>query len=76
MVVVVGRVASSFESWLSFGDCGEDDDDGIGDIVGDDGDYGEKKRKIRGHENVDADDIGFFSLQVLMLALLVLWWWL
>ena len=42
MVVVVGRVASSFESWLSFGD------DGIGDIVGDDGDYGEKKRKIGG----------------------------
>ena len=70
MVAVVGRVASSFEAWLSFGD------DGIGDIVGDDGDYGEKKRKIRGHENVDADDIGFFSLQVLMLALLVLWWWL
>ena len=44
MVAVVGRVASSFESWLSFGDCGEHDDDGIGDIVGDDGDYGERKR--------------------------------
>ena len=42
MVVVVGRVASSFEPWLSFGD------DGIGDIVGDDGDDGEKKRKIGG----------------------------
>ena len=47
MLAVVGGVASSFESWLSFGDC-EDDDDGIGDIVGDDGDYGEKKRKIGG----------------------------
>ena len=67
MVAVVGGVASSFEAWLSFGDCEEDDDDGIGDIVGDDGDYG---------ENVYADDIGFFSHQVLMLALLVLWWWL
>ena len=48
MVAVVGGVASSFEAWLSFGDCEEDDDDGIGDIVGDDGDYGEKKRKIGG----------------------------
>ena len=46
MVVVVGRVASSFKSWLSFGDCGEDDGDD--DVVGDDGDYGEKKRKIGG----------------------------
>ena len=48
MVAVVGGVASSFESWLSFDDCDEDDDDGIGDIVGDDGNYGEKKRKIGG----------------------------
>ena len=74
MVAVVGGVASSFEAWLSFGNCEEDYDDGIGDIVGDDGDYGEKKN--RGHGNVYADDIGFFSHQVLMLALLVLWWWL
>ena len=48
MVAVVGGVASSFEAWLSFGDCEEDDDDGIGDMVGDDGDCGEKKRKIGG----------------------------
>ena len=48
MVVVVGRVASSFEAWLSFDDCEDDSDDGIGGIVGDDGDYGEKKRKIGG----------------------------